>query len=73
MKSFKSFYEEFTFKVEVEGLPAMYMGGNSPGEVKAHLRKLIKQPSLIKTVDRMTKHDVKKVYRRKAQGKDEEA
>ena len=70
MKSFKSHYEEFTFKVDVEGLPDMFMKGNSPGSVKAHLRKLVKQPSMIKSVDRMTKHDVKKTYRAKAQGKE---
>ena len=70
MKSFKSFYEAMTFKVEVEGLPALFMSGNSPGQVKNHLRKLIKQPSMIKSVERKTKHDVKKMYRAKAQGKD---
>jgi hypothetical protein len=70
MKKFKSFYEEMTFKVEVEGLPALFMSGNSPGQVKNHLRKLIKQPSMIKSVERKTKHDVKKMYRAKAQGKD---
>ena len=72
MKSFKSFYEDLTFKVEVEGLPAMWMSGNSPGQVKNHLRKLIKQPSMIKSVKRQTKHDVKKMYRKKAQGKEVE-
>ena len=72
MKSFKLFSEEMTFKVDVEGLPAMYVNGNSPGEVKAHLRKLIKQPSMIKSVKRQTKHDVKKMYRDKAQGKNVE-
>ena len=70
MKSFKSFYEAMTFKVSVEGLPVMYVDGNSPGEVKNHLRKLVKQPSLIKSVKRQTKHDVKKMYRDKAQGKE---
>ena len=70
MKTFKSFYEDMTFKVEVDGLPALFMSGNSPGEVKSHLRKLIKQPSMIKNVERQTKHDVKKMYRKKAQGKD---
>jgi hypothetical protein len=70
MKKFKSFYEEMTFKVEVEGLPALFMTGNSPGQVKNHLRKLIKQPSMIKSVERKTKHDVKKMYRAKAQGKE---
>lgn len=62
--------EEMTFKVEVDGLPAMYIDGNSPGQVKNHLRKLIKQPSMIKGVSRMTKYDVKKTYRAKAQGKE---
>ena len=61
--------EDMTFKVEVEGLPALFMSGNSPGQVKNHLRKLIKQPSMIKSVERQTKHDVKKMYRKKAQGK----
>lgn len=70
MKSFKSFYEDMTFKVEIEGLPALFMAGNSPGQVKNHLRKLIKQPSMIKGVERQTKHDVKKMYRKKAQGKE---
>lgn len=72
MKNFKSFYEEMTFKVEVDGLPALFMSGNSPGQVKNHLRKLIKQPSLIKSVERQTKFDVKKMYRAKAQGKEVE-
>ncbi len=72
MKSFKTFYEEFTFKVEVEGLPSMFMSGNSPGEVKAHLRKLVKQPSMIKSVKRQTKHDVKKSFLKRAQGKNDE-
>lgn len=58
--------EEFMFKVEVEGLPQMFMKGNSPGEVKTHLRKLVKQPSMVKSVDRMTKHDVKKQRRKQA-------
>lgn len=62
--------EDFTFKVDIDGLPSMFMPGNSPGQVKNHLRKLIKQPSMIKGVERQTKHDVKKMYRKKAQGKD---
>jgi len=70
MKKFKQFAEDMTFKVEIEGLPALFMAGNSPGQVKNHLRKLIKQPSMIKGVERQTKHDVKKMYRKKAQGKE---
>ena len=52
--------EEFTFKVDVDGLPDMFLKGNSPGEVKTHLRKLVKQPEMVKSVDRATKDDVKK-------------
>jgi len=40
--------------------------GNSPGEVKTHLRKLVKQPSMVKSVERQTKHDVKKARRKQA-------
>ena len=65
----KGIKEDMTFKVDIEGLPALFISGNSPGQVKNHLRKLIKQPSMIKSVDRQTKHDVKKMYRKKAQGK----
>ena len=59
-------------QVDVEGLPKIYMDGNSPSQVKAHLRKLVKQPSMIKSVNRMTTHNIKKVYRDKAAGKEEE-
>lgn len=58
--------EEFTFKVDLEGFPALFMKGNSPGSVKTHLRKLVKQPSMVKNVDRVTKHDLKKTRRKQA-------
>jgi hypothetical protein len=49
MKTFKGFYEAMKFEVDIEGLPKVYMDGNSPSQVKAHLRKLVKQPSMIKS------------------------
>ena len=58
--------EDFTFRVDVEGLPALFMKGNSPGSVKAHLRKLVKQPSMVKDVKRVTKHDKKKEFRKRS-------
>ena len=58
--------EAFDFRVNVDGFPEMFMSGNSPGEVKANLRALVKQPSMIKSVDRVTKHDKKKEFRKKA-------
>lgn len=58
--------EEFSFKVDIEGLPSLFMTGNSPGSVKSHLRKLVKQPSMVKDVKRVTKHDKKKELRKKS-------
>jgi hypothetical protein len=43
----------------------MFMSGNSPSEVKTNLRKLVKQPSMIQSVDRVTKADKKKHHRDK--------
>ena len=57
--------EKFDFKVNVDGFPEMFMSGNSPGEVKTALRKLVKQPSMIKSVDRVTKAEKKKEFRKK--------
>ena len=67
----EQFSEETTFEVEVEGLPTMYVKAKSPGEVKANLRKIVKQPSMINGVSRVTDADMKKVFRDKAQGRDE--
>ena len=67
----ESFQEDTTFKVNIDGLPMMFMSGVSPGEVKAKLRSIVKQPSMIKDVDRVTDAEVKKTFRLKAQGRDE--
>jgi len=64
-KDDKSKNESFDFRVNVDGFPEMFMSGNSPGEVKTALRKLVKQPSMIKSVDRVTKAEKKKEYRQK--------
>ena len=60
------------FKVSVEGLPDMIMGGKSPGAVTAQLRKIVKQPSMIQDVKRMPKAAVKKLFRDIFQGREEE-
>ena len=62
--------EAVQFKVDVEGLPPTFMNGKSVGEILANLRKIIKQPSMIKSVDRVTKMDVQTAYRKKAQGRE---
>ena len=60
------------FKVSVEGLPDMIMGGKSPSDVKSQLRKIVKQPSMIQGVKRMPKAAVKKMFRDIFQGREED-
>lgn len=71
MKSFKQFIEEVDYRVSVEGLPDMYVKAKSPSEVKASLRKIVKKPDMIQSIERVTKSDIKKVFRDKAAGKEE--
>ena len=67
----KELDEEAQFKVDVEGLPPTFMSGRSSGEILARLRKIVKQPSMIKSVERKTKMDVKKAYRNKIQNRED--
>jgi len=69
MESVEPVQEEMMFKVSVEGLPPMIMLGKSPGDIKGQLRKIVKQPSMIGDIDRMTKSEVKKRYRDMGAGK----
>lgn len=68
----KAMKEETNFAVSIEGLPMMFMSADSPGMLKQTLRKIVKQPSMIKAVKRVTDAKVKKTFRLKAQGRDEE-
>jgi len=62
--------EAAQFKVDIEGLPPTFMQGRSSAEILAKLRKIVKQPSMIKDVERHTDMEVKKAYRQKAQGRE---
>jgi hypothetical protein len=64
--------EEASYKVDVEGLPTMYVQSKSPTEVRTNLRKLLKKADMILSVDRIPDVEVKKAFRLKAMGKDEE-
>ena len=64
--------EATAFSVSIEGLPRMFMYGSGPGQILAKLRKIVKQPSMIQDVERVTKMDVKKSFRLKAQGRGED-
>lgn len=63
--------ESVSYRVDVEGLPTMYIASKSPSEVKMNLRKLLKRADMIKSVDRVMDADVRKAFRLKAQGKEE--
>ena len=68
---FPRMYEETDFEVDVEGLPKIYVKGDSASSVKADLRKILKKPDAIRGVERVTKSTVQKIFRGKAAGKDE--
>ena len=56
--------EEGSFKVQVDGLPTMYIDG-SAGEIKASLRKKFKDPKAVISVERITPAEKKKELRAK--------
>ena len=56
----RALQRETSFEVTIDGLPKMYMDAKTPGELKAKLRKIVKQPSLIQDIERITKQTVKK-------------
>lgn len=68
---FPTMYEEAEFEVDVEGLPKMYVKGDSASEVKAGLRKVVKTPDMIRGIERVTRSTVQKIFRDKAAGKTE--
>ena len=63
--------EETDYEVDVEGLPKMYVKANSPGEVKTNLRKVVRNPDMIRGVERVAKMTLQKIFRDKASGKEE--
>lgn len=63
--------EETDYKVSVDGLPDMYVKADSPSEVKTNLRKVVKNPEMIRGVERVAKATLQKIFRDKAVGKEE--
>lgn len=66
--------DEATFKVDIEGLPAMFIDAESAPQVKKTLRQMLKKPDdKIRSVDRVQPAEVKKHFRLKSLGKEEES
>jgi hypothetical protein len=66
----KNLFSEAMWKVEVEGFPPFYMDGNSAGEVKMVLKKKLKKPKEIKSIERIQKTDWKKNVMDRISGKE---
>ncbi len=60
--------QEAEFKVKIKSLPAFYVPAKSAAEVKNSLRRQIKRPDDIESIERVTKGNVKKDYRARAKG-----
>ena len=71
MKSFKEYISEASFKIDMPDMPAVYVDAKSAGEVKKKLRALLKKPMDVE-VSRVNPAKVKKAFRLRAQGKDED-
>jgi len=61
---------EGTFKVDVEGLPTMYIDGSSAGTIKAQMRKKFKDPKAVVNVERITSTEKKQELRAKMSEED---
>ena len=66
----KNLFSEAMWKVEVEGFPPFYMDGNSAGEVKMALKKKLKKPKEIISIERIQKTDWKKNVMDRIAGKE---
>jgi hypothetical protein len=71
LESYKqNLFTESMWKVEVEGFPPFYVDAKSAGQVKADLRKKLKKPDDIKSIERVQKADWKKDVLGRISGKD---
>jgi len=68
----QNLFTEAMWKVEVEGFPPFYMDGSSAGEVKMALKKKLKKPKEIKSIERIQKTAWKKDVLGRISGKDQE-
>ena len=64
----QEFDEAMKWEVKIRGLPTFYSDGKSRGEVKQALRKLLKRPDDIESIERTTPAELKKIRRGQAAG-----
>lgn len=67
-EEFTNYLDELYFKVDVEGLPSVYIEAPSAGTIKSDLRKLIRNPGEnIHSIDRVGRGEIVKAFRLRAQ------
>jgi len=66
----QQFDEAIKWEVKITGLPTFYSDGKSRGEVKQALRKLLKRPDDIVSIERTTTAELKKIRRGQASGQE---
>lgn len=63
---------EAKFEVKIKGLDTMFIDASSAGTVKANLKKMLRNPKDIESVERIAPTDMKKALRKKIAGKEDD-
>ena len=64
----ETFDEAMKWEVKIAGLPTFYSDGKSRGQVRQALRKMLKRPDDIQSIERTTPAALKKIRRDQAKG-----
>ena len=64
--------EAMKWEVKITGLPTFYSDGKSRGQVRQALRKMLKRPDDIESIERTTPAALKKIRRDQAKGEGED-
>ena len=68
----ETFDEAMKWEVKISGLPTFYSDGKSKGQVRQALRKMLKRPDDIESIERTTPAALKKIRRDQAKGEGED-
>ena len=68
----QEFDEAMKWEVKITGLPTFYSDGKSRGQVRQALRKMLKRPDDIESIERTTPAALKKIRRDQAKGEGED-
>ena len=67
-EEFTNYLNELYFKVDIEGIPAVYMDAPSPSSIKQNLRKVIRNADEnIHSIEKVQRQDIVKAFRLRAQ------